>query len=225
MIVTREDVFNKMVSQERPRCPHCNKEMVIWECPPMTFSDGLGWGTPFLYACFNDDCPLYVEGWKNISDNYGNIASYRCIIDPDSAGFECMPVFSREGGKGMVVDEQLKAEEEARKAAEKKGFAELKVHFDAADAGAIARVLFDEKQVATVRFEAATMIGEIGGLDVVEPIRNHTFGNEAVGEKANASANMILERNFVRECPFCAELVKVRAVVCKHCGKDLVEKQ
>lgn len=24
-----------------------------------------------------------------------------------------------------------------------------------------------------------------------------------------------------RECPYCAELIKTRAVVCKHCGKDL----
>ena len=33
-ILTREDVYNKMVNQEKPVCPHCGQEMVIWECPP-----------------------------------------------------------------------------------------------------------------------------------------------------------------------------------------------
>ena len=46
---TREQVLEKMLSKEKPQCPHCGKEMNIWEVPPMNFSDGLGWGTPFLY--------------------------------------------------------------------------------------------------------------------------------------------------------------------------------
>jgi len=29
------------------------------------------------------------------------------------------------------------------------------------------------------------------------------------------------ERHFTRECPFCAEIIKKRATVCKHCGKDV----
>lgn len=29
------------------------------------------------------------------------------------------------------------------------------------------------------------------------------------------------EEEGVRKCPFCAELVKKEAVVCKHCGNDL----
>jgi hypothetical protein len=28
-------------------------------------------------------------------------------------------------------------------------------------------------------------------------------------------------RHFTRECPFCAEIIKQRAKVCKHCGKDV----
>ena len=40
---TREQVLEKMLSQEKPQCPHCGTDMNIWETPPMNFSDGLGW--------------------------------------------------------------------------------------------------------------------------------------------------------------------------------------
>jgi hypothetical protein len=29
--------------------------MKIWEVPPINVGDGLGWGTPFLFMCFNDE--------------------------------------------------------------------------------------------------------------------------------------------------------------------------
>jgi rRNA maturation endonuclease Nob1 len=28
-------------------------------------------------------------------------------------------------------------------------------------------------------------------------------------------------RNYTRECPFCAEIIKKRAKICKHCGKEV----
>ncbi len=222
-ILTREDVYNKMVNQKKPICPHCGQEMLIWECPPMTFSDGLGWGTPYLYVCFNDDCPLYLEGWKNIMDNFANVASYRCICDPMSGRMECMPVFSREGGKGMIVDEEIQAREEARKAAEKRGLEKLKTYYEARDTDAVLRVLLAEKTLPNVRLEAAGMIGEVGGLDVIEAIRSHPFENDQIKQRAEDSVEMIHRRNYTKECPFCAEIIKARAIVCKHCGKNLPE--
>jgi hypothetical protein len=222
-MLTREDVYNKMVHEERPACPHCGQEMVIWECPPISFSDGLGWGTPYLYVCFNNDCPLYLEGWKNVMDHYATAASYRCICDPMSGVMDSMVVYSREGASGSVIDEEVRAREEARKAAEKKDMEALNAHFETRDVNAILEVLLAEDTPPPVGFRAAELIGEIGDLEVVEPIRNHVFKNDRVKAKADAGIDLIHKKHYTKECPFCAEIIKARAVVCKHCGKDVPE--
>ncbi len=224
-MLTREDVYNKMVHDERPVCPHCGEKMVIWECPPVGFSDGLGWGSPYLYVCFNDDCPLYLEGWKDIMEKYANVASYRCVCDPlsTSGTMDCMPVFSRDGGKGYIIDEEIRAKEEARKAAEKRGLEALDAHFQAGDVHGILEVLLADDTSPLVAFRASELIGDIGGLEVIEPIRNHVFKNDRVKAKAEAGIDLIHKKHYTKECPFCAEIIKARAVVCKHCGKDLSE--
>ena len=55
-IETKEQVLEKIMAQDKPVCPKCDQTMNLWEVPSINFSDGLGWGTPYLYVCFNDDC-------------------------------------------------------------------------------------------------------------------------------------------------------------------------
>ncbi|MFC1829713.1 zinc ribbon domain-containing protein [Thermodesulfobacteriota bacterium] len=218
---TKEQVLEKIMSQEKPVCPHCDQEMNLWEVPPFNFSDGLGWGTPYLYLCFNDECPLYVQGWDNLMENYAQHASYRCMNYPGTQTFQIMPVFSSMGGKGQVIDEQIVAEQEAIKEAIKKGFSILANCYVEKDGVTILRLLLDAAEPQRVRLKAAEMIGDIGELEAIEPIKNVRFGNDIIQKQVDESIQKIHNRYFTRECPFCAEIIKKRAKICKHCQQDV----
>ena len=221
---TKEQVLEKVLSQDKPQCPHCGAEMTIWEVPPFSFSDGLGWGTPYLFICFNDECSLYVQGWENMEENYSQCASYRCMNYPGTKQFECIPVFSPKGGTGQIIDEEILAEQEILKERTKKGFSILTDAYLAKDHVTVVRMLLDAVQPQRVRLKAAEMIGDIGVIEAIEPIKSAKFGNEIVQKKVDESVKKIHERYFTRECPFCAEIIKKRAKICKHCGQDVAGK-
>lgn len=221
VIETREQVLERVLKMEKPRCPHCDQEMSLWEVPPISFSDGLGWGDPFLFVCFNDDCPSYVSGWDHIQETYAHNASYRCMNYPGTQNYEFMPVFSPQGAKGQVIDDMALAQEEALKEAVKRGFSVLATCYSEKDGPGVLRLLLDPTEPARVRKKAAEMLGDIGELEAIEPLRNLKTGNDLVDTEIGAAVGKIHERFFTRECPFCAEIIKQRAKVCKHCGKDV----
>ena len=221
MFETREQVLEKIMTLPKPSCPHCSMEMKLWEVPPITVGDGLGWGAPFLYLCFNDDCPLFQQGWDNMMENYAHTASYRCMNYPGTEQYELIPVFSDQGGRGQIVDEEVVAEQEAIKEAIKNGFAMLAECFVRKDGPSVLTILLDPSHPNRVRQKAAEMLGDIGEEGAIEPLRNARFGNQLVQEEVEAAISKIHKRNFTRECPFCAEIIKKRAKVCKHCGKDV----
>ncbi|AOY60624.1 MULTISPECIES: zinc ribbon domain-containing protein [Desulfococcus] len=223
-IETKEQFMERMMAEEKPKCPHCGQEMSVWEVPPINYSDGLGWGVPYLFVCFNDDCPLYTNGWQNIEENYGHLASYRCICYLGAESFECMPVFSPVGGTGQIIDNQEMLQEEMLKENIKKGFSILADCYVNENTVDILRLLLDSGQPVRVRLKAAEMIGDIGPVDAVDALKNARFGNEKLQETVHKAVQKIHERHFTRECPFCAEIIKSRARICKHCGKEVAGK-
>ena len=221
MYETKEQVLEKILSEPKPKCPHCSVEMNIWEVPSIPVGDGLGWGTPYLFLCFNDSCPLYTQGWENIKEHYSHHASYRCMNYPGTLQFELMPVFSPMGGTGQIIDSQILAQEEVLKENIKKGFSILADCYNDKDAPTVLKMILDPTEPSRVRLKAAEMIGDIGELDAIEPLRNLKVGNQLIQEKLDAAVQKIHERFFTRECPFCAETIKKRANVCKHCNREV----
>jgi hypothetical protein len=218
---TKEQVLEKIMTQDKPNCPHCGTPMSLWEVPPMNFSDGLGWGTPYLYLCFNDECPMYVQGWKHLEETYSHRASYRCLCYPGTEQYECMPVFSPMGATGQIIDDEVLAQQETLKENTKKGFNILATCITEQDWVSVVRILLDPAEPPRVRIKAAEIIGDYGDTDAIDPIRNYRFGNDILQEKCNQAVTKIHERFFTRECPFCAEIIKSRAKLCKHCGQEV----
>jgi rRNA maturation endonuclease Nob1 len=140
---------------------------------------------------------------------------------PGTQQFECIPVFSPMGGTGQIIDEQVLVEQEMLKEKIKRGFSILTDAYLSKDCVTVVRMLLDATEPQRVRLKAAEMVGDIGELEAIEPIKNVRFGNEIIQKKVDESVQKIHGRYFTRECPFCAEIIKKRAKICKHCGQDV----
>jgi hypothetical protein len=140
---------------------------------------------------------------------------------PGTKQFECIPVFSPMGGTGQIIDDQVLVEQEMLKEKIKRGFSILTDAYVSKDAVTVVRMLLDANEPQRVRLKAAEMVGDIGELEAIEPIKNVRFGNEIIQKKVDESVQKIHERYFTRECPFCVEIIKKRAKICKHCGQDV----
>jgi hypothetical protein len=129
-----------------------------------------------------------------------------------SAGREAVAEFHQD---------RMLAEQEALKEAIKKGFSILAGCYVSKDGPQVLLMLLDVTEPMRVRVKAAEMIGDIGELEAIEPIRNVTFGNQILQKNVDEAITKIHQRFFTRECPFCAEIIKKRAKICKHCNKEV----
>ncbi len=221
MFETREELLEKYIKMDKPLCPHCDTEMTLWEVPSINFSDGLGWQTPYLFICFNDDCSSYKKGWEHLQETMEAPASYRCIQEPGTTNFEYMPVFSPMGATGGKLDDAVLIEQEARKELQKQTFSVLTDYYISKDWDEILKICLDPKIPAKARLKAAEMVGELGDAEAAEHLVNHKFPTPVLQDGVAKAIEQLHERHFTRECPYCAEIIKKRATLCKHCNKEV----
>ena len=218
---TKEELLEKYMKMDKPKCPHCDVDMTLWEVPLFSFGDGLGWGTPYMFVCFNDDCPSYQKGWEHLGETMEAPASYRCYVEPGGKNFEYMPVFSPIGATGGKLDDEFLIREEAKKELMKQTFSILTDYYISKDWDEILKICLDSKIPPKARLKAAQMVGELSDADAAEHLINHKFPTPVLQDGVKKAIEQLHERHYTRECPFCAEIIKKRAKICKYCNKEV----
>lgn len=204
-----------------PTCPHCKTELSCCESPAIHVGDGLGWGSDVLYICLNDECSVFINGWKQIEIQYGHSSSYRYMQLPGSSESNVMMVGSEDAFKGSIIDLEVVEAQNIRYQKEKKALEDLESSTKEKDLGPAMQLILDEAAGVKGRKKAISMLLEINDLGCIDPIRNHKFRDTSIETECNMIILQLLKANFKKECPFCLELVKSKARVCIHCKKEL----
>jgi hypothetical protein len=207
--------------EEKHYCPHCSGDLKLCHAPPVHVGDGLGWGSEFLFVCLNDECPLFIKGWDYIENQYGHVGSYRYMEIPNSKESYNMMVVGKDAFTGSIVDiEAFKLQSEQFKR-QQDAIAALDNCVEQQSLEPVLTLLLDDSVSSKNRNRAASLLVPLNDIACVEPLRNHTFKDPNLAQTVKMAIAKILANHFLKECPYCAELIKVRAVVCKHCQRDV----
>ena len=207
--------------EEEHVCPHCNTKLTLCHAPPIHVGDGLGWGSEYLFICLNDDCKLFANGWKHIENQYGHVGSYRHMEIPGSKESYNMMVAGKGAFTGSIVDVEAMKQQNERYQKEKASVAALETCVEEDNLEPVLYLVLDEAANINDRKKAAGLLIPLNRVDCIEPLRNHSFRDPSLEHEVNLAVSAILAKNFLKECPYCAELVKARAAVCKHCNREL----
>ncbi|WP_028318602.1 zinc ribbon domain-containing protein [Desulfobulbus elongatus] len=207
--------------EEKHYCPHCSGDLTLCHAPPVHVGDGLGWGSEYLFICLNDTCPLFVKGWDYIANHYGHVGSYRYMELPNSKETYNMMVVTREAFTGSVVDIEAIKRQNERYQRQQEALAALDACVEQKQLAPVLTVLLDDSVRIDDRKRAVELLVPLNDTACVEPLRNHAFKDPHLEQEVNLAIGQILANHFLKECPYCAELIKARATVCKHCQREL----
>ncbi|PID75338.1 MAG: zinc ribbon domain-containing protein [Deltaproteobacteria bacterium] len=207
--------------EEEKKCPHCEQKMSCCEAPPIHIGDGLGWGAEVLFICLNDNCSVFLNGWKTIEKRYGHHASYRYMELPESKEKNYMMVGNADAFKASVINKEELLAQNERHQRQKEMKAALQTCVADQNIEPVLFLLLDEGAGKESRGKAADCIVPLNNLDCIDPLRNHNFKDPALQQKVNSSLAQLLKKNFKKECPHCMEIIKAQTVKCKHCREDV----
>lgn len=202
-------------------CPHCNQQLTACEAPPVHVGDGLGWGSEVLFICLNDECPVFVDGWDKIEAAYGHHASYRYMELPGSKEKNYMMVGNSAAFTGCIIDREKILARDKEYAENQKMVARLDTAEEEKDITAPLAVLLNEGAAKDQRKQACEILVKIANLECIDPIRNHVFRDPGLESGVGLAVAAILKKNFKKECPHCAEIIKAQAKKCKYCQGDV----
>lgn len=208
--------------EEKHYCPHCSGNLSLCHAPSVHVGDGLGWGSEYLFICLNDECPLFCKGWDYIANQYGHVGSYRYMEIPNSKETYSMMVVGREAFTGSIVDiEDIKRQNEGYQR-QQEALAAFEHCVERQQLEPVLTILLDDSVSMENRKRAMKLLVPLNDIACIEPLRNHVFEDGYLKQEVNRAINKLLASHFLKECPYCTELIKVRAVVCKHCQRELV---
>jgi len=207
--------------EEKHYCPHCSGDLVLCHAPAVHVGDGLGWGSEYLFICLNDNCPLFVKGWDYIANQYGHVGSYRYMEIPNSKESYNMMVVGKEAFTGSIVDIEAIKRQSGRYQRQQEALAALETCVEQKDLAPVLTIILDESASIDDRKRAVGMLAKLNDIACIEPLRNHAFRDPHLEQEVNLAIGQVLANNFLKECPYCTELIKARATVCKHCQREL----
>ncbi len=202
-------------------CPHCETKLSPCEVPPFHIGDGLGWGTEVFFVCLNDECPPFVKGWAHIEAQFGHVGSYRYMRLPNETKGDTMMVGNKMAFTGSILDPDVILAANSRHQQEIAWVAEFDQSVIDKNTAPALGVLVDAKANKNHRKTACDILLKIGDISAYDTAASLTDLNPETENKVNILKKELLKKNFMRECPDCAEIVKAKASVCKHCKKNL----
>ena len=132
-----------------------------------------------------------------------------------------MMVLSSSEAEWNIVDEDIIAADIARGTAADPAVQKLVQCFKSKDVKTLLDSLFDEQVYYKVRLKAAELIGELGLVEAIEPLRNSECKNKLIATKVRDAIKRIHKISGTRECPYCTEIIDAKATTCNQCGKVL----
>lgn len=202
-------------------CPHCQSRMLCCEVPPIHVGDGLGWGSEAMFVCLSDSCSLFLKGWESVEANYGHHASYRYMELPGSKEGNIMMVGNKDAFKASVIDRKQIKKQNKRYQQEKEAVSQLETCVEQGNLDPVLFLILDEAADVKDRKRAISLLRDLNNLECIEPIKNHTFRDTSLEQECGLIIQQLLKDNFMKECPFCAEIIKQRAQKCKHCKENV----